>query len=100
MHPITQMVRVIVECLVRSDELEGVTEAQQPGMLRVDVRLRGRRAAGSVIGQTGETVRAIRHLVQRVGKMSRPPILTAVEVANGEEQQGVDTTAVRLGLGR
>lgn len=102
MHPITRMVQGVVELLVRPEELEGVRETEQEGMLRIDIRVRGRQATGAVIGKEGETIRALRHLAQRAGKLCRPPMLTAVEVANldEEESQGTDTTAERLGTGR
>lgn len=88
MTPLVRMVHAIVTLLLHPGELATVEEAPKAGGIQVDIIVRGKRAAGAIIGQAGETITAIRHLARRVGKIQKPAVAVKVEVKNQEENHG------------
>lgn len=86
MTPMVRMVHAIVTALLYPVELETVEEAPKAGGVQVDILVRGKRAAGAIIGRAGETITAIRHLAMRAGKIQKPAVQVQVEVRNQEEE--------------
>ena len=83
MTPLVRMVHAIASALLHPGELDTVEEVgPNVGWREVTIKVHGRGALGTIIGQAGETITAIRHLARRVGKRHTPPLQVHVEAVD------------------
>ena len=80
MDALTRLLEAALAALLREDETGTVRLTATERVVVAELRVPNSHMAGVVIGRDGETVNALRHLADRVGRAQRPPMRVVIEV--------------------
>lgn len=78
-HEITVMVFDLAQMILRPGQLHEVREIEREGHLVIEL-VADEGQAGRLIGAKGQTIEAIRHLMERAGRVLPEPIIVTVVV--------------------